>query len=191
MKAAQPVPIVYAIWKPKTKVETFLLAFAGSLFLALTAQIIIPLPYTPVPITGQTFGVLLIGALLGSGTGSLATVLYLLQACLGAPVLAGAVGGAAAVVGPTGGYIVGFVFSAYLTGKLFEAGWNSSFHQTVISLTLGTAVIFAFGLAWLAVFTPVNFLLAAGLFPFLPGAVVKIFLAATVIQSSQTYSNPE
>lgn len=104
------------------------LVVAGSLLVALLAQVSIPLPFTPVPVTGQTLGVLLVGGALGSRLGAASLALYLGEGAIGLPVFAGGVGGLP--VGPTGGYLVGFVLMAYVVGYLAERGWDRSWGRS-------------------------------------------------------------
>lgn len=157
----------------------FALVLVGSWLLALCAQVEIPM--WPVPITGQTFGVLLLGGLLGGKRGAGAVAAYLAQASIGLPFFAGGAFGLAHLAGPTGGYLIGFVPAAFLVGYLCEKGWGKSLAMRSVAMTLGTGVIFAFGLSWLATYVPVDNLLQAGLIPFLPGAVIKIGLAALAV----------
>ena len=158
-----------------------LLVVAGSGLVALSAQIEIRLLFTPVPITGQTFGVLLVGALLGSRRGAAALLLYLLEGSLGLPVFAGGGSGIAHLAGPTGGYLVGFVAGGSLVGWLAEIGWDRRPLTTLLAMALGNAAIYLFGLAWLARFVPSDRLLLAGMLPFLPGDSIKLLLAALLL----------
>ncbi len=158
------------------------LVLGGSLLIALSAQVAIPLPFSPVPVTGQTLAVLLVGALLGSRRGALAVVAYIAQGLAGLPVFAGGAAGLARLFGPTGGYLVGFVAAAFLVGLLAERGWDRRFGTTVAAMTLGNVVIYAVGATWLAVFVgglPQAW--SMGVLPFLPGDAVKIVLAAVVL----------
>jgi biotin transport system substrate-specific component len=150
----------------------------ASIVTALAAQIAIPLPWTPVPITGQSFAVLLTGAVLGGRRALLAQVLYLAEGMAGLPVFAGGAAGFAELLGPTGGYLMAFPLAAVVTGMLAERGWDRRFVTMFVAMLLGSAVIFACGLAWLARFVPAHALLATGLLPFLPGDLVKATLAA-------------
>ncbi len=154
------------------------LVLAGSLLVALFAQIAIPLPFSPVPVTGQTFAVLLTGVLLGSRRGSLALLTYLAEGAMGLPVLAGGAAGLARLTGPTGGYLVGFVAAAWLVGRLAERGWDRRMESTLLAMLLGNAVIYAFGLPWLARFVGADRVFDLGLLPFLPGDLGKVLLAA-------------
>ena len=151
---------------------------------ALAAQITIPLPFTPVPITGQTFAVLLCGAALGSRRGALAQLAYLGLGYGGIPVFAGWSGGPA--LGPSGGYLLGFVAAAYVIGLLVERAWDRRVRTSLLAMLAGNAVIYAFGLPWLAVFTggPVSKVLLLGLYPFIPGDLIKIALVSMVLPSA-------
>jgi biotin transport system substrate-specific component len=155
-----------------------LLLVGASLVTALAARIAFPLPWTPVPVTGQTFAVLLTGMVLGSRRGFLALVLYLAEGAAGLPVFAGGAAGPAALLGPTGGYLVAFPLAAAVTGLLAERGWDRHRLSTLAAMLIGSSVIFAAGLAWLARFVPPAQLLGTGLMPFIPGDVVKALLAA-------------
>ncbi|MCS7251828.1 MAG: biotin transporter BioY, partial [Thermoflexus sp.] len=129
-----------------------MLILGGSLFTALMAQISIPLPFTPVPITGQTLAVLLVGAALGSRRGALSIATYVLEGALGLPVFAGGTAGISRLQGPTGGYLIGFVAAALITGWLAERGWDRRPLSTALAMLAGNAVIYLFGLPWLALF---------------------------------------
>ncbi|TKJ35975.1 MAG: biotin transporter BioY [Planctomycetes bacterium B3_Pla] len=158
------------------------LIVGGSLLIGLCAQIKF-FPFGPVPVTGQTFAVLMTGALLGSRRGSLAVLAYIAQGLAGLPVFAVA-SGSAALLGPTGGYLVGFVAAAYVTGLLAEKGWDRRIGTTILAMTLGNVVIYAFGLLWLCCLTGVNStVLKTGLYPFIPGDLLKITLAAALLPS--------
>ncbi len=157
-----------------------LLVAGASVVTALAAQVAVPLPFTPVPVTGQTWAVLLGGAVLGMRRAFLAQVLYLAQGAAGLPVFAGGTGGFAVFLGPTAGYLVAFPFAAAVTGALAERGWDRSFLTTAASMLAGSGVIFVLGLLNLARFVPGEQLLALGLLPFLPGDLVKSSLAAVV-----------
>ncbi len=114
-----------------------LLVFVSSIFIALMAQVRIPLPFTPVPITGQTFAVLLIGAALGSERGAASLLVYLAEGAAGLPAFAGGTSGLAVLVGPTGGYLIGFVFAAYIIGRLAESGLDRRFLERAAYLPGG------------------------------------------------------
>lgn len=152
-----------------------------SILIGLSAQISIPLPFTPVPITGQTLTVLLTGAVLGSRRGALAVLTYLAQGFAGLPVFAGGKFGLATLFGPTGGYLLGFVVAAFVTGWLAERGWDRNFKTNALAMLAGNVVIYLVGLPWLAVFTGANQAIALGLLPFIPGDLLKLALATALL----------
>ena len=154
------------------------LLLGSSLVTALAAQVAIPVPWSPVPITAQTFAVLLCGAVLGARRAFLAQALYLLEGAAGLPVFAGGAAGLAKLAGPTAGYLLAFPCAAAITGMLAERGWDRRFPSMMSAMLLGGAVIFVPGLAWLSRFVPSHQLLAAGLFPFVPGDLLKAALSA-------------
>jgi len=155
----------------------------GSLFIALSAQVAIPLPFTPVPFTCQTMAVLLVGALLGSRRGALCLLTYLAEGVLGLPVFAGGMAGLAHLAGPRGGYLWGFVAAAFLTGLLAERGWDKRVKTTLLAMLLGEIVIYAFGLPWLALFVGSERAVALGLLPFVPGDLLKLLITAVLLPS--------
>lgn len=154
---------------------------AGSLLVAALAQVAIPLPWTPVPITGQTLGVLLVGAALGAGRGGAALLLYLAEGAAGLPFFAGGVGGAQVFLGPTAGYLIGFPLAAFAVGMLAERGWDRRVATTAAAMAAGTAILFTTGALWLGVFVGFERAFALGVAPFLPGAVIKIGVAAAAL----------
>lgn len=166
-----------------TFTRSAVLVLAGSL--ALWASAKLQVPFYPVPITMQTFVVLVLGMAFGWRLGAATVLLYLAQGAVGLPVFAGTPErgiGLAYMVGPTGGYLLGFVAGAAAVGWLGSRGWDRHFATTLAAMMLGTAIIFAFGLAWLGSLTGWDkAVLVAGLWPFLPGAAFKIALAAVVL----------
>ena len=120
---------------------------------------------------------LLIGSVFGARRAFLTTSLYLLEGIVGLPVFAGFGFGFAKIIGPTGGYLIGFVIAATTMGWLAERGWEKSFGKSLILFTLGHGLIFAFGLLGLLRFFPAEQVLALGLIPFIPGMIVKTLLA--------------
>lgn len=157
---------------------------AASLVLALSARL--QVPFWPVPVTMQSFAVLVIAMACGRRLGVAAVGFYLLEGALGLPVFAGG-GGLAYFSGPTAGYLLGFVLAAWLMGGLAERGWDRTAARALLAMTLGTALIFLCGLSWLGAFLwragdgGLYATLQAGLLPFVPGAVLKIVLAAAVL----------
>jgi len=157
----------------------------GSLFVAVLAQVEIPLPFTPVPITGQTFGVLLVGAALGSKRGAASLALYLAEGAIGLPFFAGGAHGLSVVVGATGGYLIGFIGAAYVIGQLAERGLERSARTSFIPFLVGTLIIYACGVTWLAVVLgSFSKAITLGLIPFLIGDVVKLLAAALVLPAA-------
>ena len=173
---------------------------AANILLALCAHIAIPLPWTPVPITGQTFGVLLVGVLLGSRRGGIALVLYLLEGFAGLPVFQplGLVG-PARFLGPTAGYLMSYPAAAFVTGWLVERGAqigparkaNSHFAalSLISALISGEAIIFLGGCAWLALGLGLGWKLALnqGALPFIPGEIIKMALIVAAVGGFQIF----
>jgi biotin transport system substrate-specific component len=189
-----------ALWTP-ARVSPLLrgavLALAGSLFVALCAQITVPL--WPVPVTGQTFAVLSVGLVCGWRIGGAALLLYLVEGAIGLPFFALGKSGWATVIGPSGGYIWGFVLAAALVGWLAERGWDRSVPRTALAMLLGNIVLYVPGLIWLAMFyagpgqeyiaatgatTAWGASIAAGLTPFLVGDLLKLLLAACLVPAA-------
>ncbi|MBK8616612.1 MAG: biotin transporter BioY [Anaerolineales bacterium] len=157
----------------------------GSLFVAALAQVEIPLPFTPVPITGQTFGVLLVGAALGSKRGAASLTLYLAEGALGLPFFAGGAHGLSVLTGATAGYLLGFIGAAYVIGRLAEKGLERSVRTSFIPFLVGTVLIYACGVTWLAVMLgswskAVTF----GLIPFLIGDIIKLLAASLALPAA-------
>jgi biotin transport system substrate-specific component len=154
----------------------------GAGMIALLAQVSVRLPFTPVPVTGQTLGVLLVGASLGSIRGSTSTLLYLGAGAAGLPVFAdGSAGRTLLLPGsPTGGYLWGFVLAALLIGWLSERGWDRGLGSALGAMLLGEIVIFTFGVVWLsgALDVPGAQALRLGLYPFVLGDLIKLLVAA-------------
>ena len=155
-----------------------------SLLIALSARIAAPLPFSPVPVTGQTLAVLLTGALLGSRRGALSVLAYLAQGAIGLPVFAAGGAGFVWLLGPTGGYLFGFVAAAFVTGLLAERGWDRRFGTTLAMMVIGSAVIYLAALPYLAGFVGAQRALAVGLYPFIVGDLAKSVAAALLLPSA-------
>lgn len=155
---------------------------AGAALTSIAAQLAVPL--WPVPITGQTLAVLIVGSSLGALRGSLSMVLYAVLGIIGLPVFSDGSHGFNVIAGPTGGYIIGFIFAAALTGWLAQRAWDHKILGAIASFAAGTVITFAVGLPWLAVSLGLNLeqTLAAGLYPFIIGGIVKALLAAGFIR---------
>ena len=145
-----------------------------SLVIALGAQIAIPLGFTPVPVTLQTLAVLMAGCLLGSSRGALAVIAYVTEGCAGLPVFSGGTGGISHLLGPTGGYLVGFVAAAYLVGLLAESGLPEKRLGSLVTLAIGSIVLYIPGLVWLGFYTGFDKVLALGFIPFVVGDTLKL-----------------
>jgi biotin transport system substrate-specific component len=152
--------------------------------MALSARASINLGFTPVPITLQTLVVMLAGATLGSRRGALAMLLYLAEGAAGLPVFAGGLGGLFyLLLAPSAGYLWSYPIAAFVVGFLCERGLDRSFLTSVLAMLPGTAIIYAFGVTWLALVTHMSFVKAIvlGMLPFLPGDITKIIVAALLM----------
>lgn len=157
------------------------LVIAASLLAGLSAQAEIRLPLTPVPVTLQPLAVFLIGAALGSRRGALAMLAYLAEGAAGLPFFAGGAAGPQHLAGPTGGYLVGFVPTAYVIGCLAERGWDRTPWRAAVAMLCGSMVLFACGLVQLAAFVGRARVLELGLYPFVVGDLLKVAAAASIL----------
>lgn len=157
------------------------LVSAGAALTAIAAQVVVPL--WPVPITGQTLAVLLVGSSLGALRGTLSMLLYAVLGIAGLPVFSEASSGMSIILGPTGGYIIGFVFAAAFTGWIAQRSWDRKILRSILGFLGGTVVTFAIGLPWLSFTLGLNLeqTLNAGLYPFIIGGIVKMVIAASVM----------
>ena len=160
-------------------VQKAVLVIGGSLFVALCAQLSVPLPFTPVPLTLSNFAVLIVGLVLGSRAGFAALALYLAEGAVGLPVFSGGAAGALWLVGATGGYLIAYPFAAFVAGWIAEHG-KKSFIRCAVAAIVAEGVIFAGGISWLAGVTHAGVLRAAqfGLYPFVFAEVMKVMGAA-------------
>ena len=185
MPAQTRALVLTDLWRPRDRVlsaaYTVALIASGATLIALSAQIVLPLPFTPVPVTAQTLTVILVGVLLGSRRGSLAALAYIAGGALGLPVFAAGGFGLARLLGPTGGYLLGFVAAAFVVGWLAERGFDRRLVTAAVAMLAGLAVIFACGLLWLGLFVGYQRVLALGLLPFLMGEAVKLCAAAVLL----------
>jgi biotin transport system substrate-specific component len=154
-----------------------LLVLTGSFFIAALSQLEIILPFSPVPITAQTFAVLVVGMSLGAVRGGLAVLTYLLEGVAGLPVSAGVLH----LIGPTGGYLIGFIAAACLVGFLAERGWDRNVIFTLLAMYFGTIMIFCVGLCWLSIYVPAGQVYTFGLLPFVPGSILMIAIASLLL----------
>lgn len=160
-----------------------LVVLGASLVIGVAAQLEIRLPWTPVPVTLQPFLVFLVGAALGSRRAGASVLAYLVQGTMGLPVFAGGAAGVAHLLGPTGGYLIGFLPAAFAIGWLAERGWDRSPALAFAAIFVGSVIVFACGLARLAAFVPPEQLLHAGLYPFVVGDFLKMAAAAVLLPS--------
>lgn len=151
---------------------------AGSLFLFIMSQI--QLHLFVVPFTLQTLAVFVLAGFLGSKKGTQSVALYLLWGAIGLPVFSGFKGGLTALVGPTGGYLIGFLFAAYFLGNALEKKTTRSFTSIFLLMVLANLIIYLSGLTWLARFIGSSMAVKTGIMPFIPGDLFKIFVAASL-----------
>ncbi|MFZ5886072.1 MAG: biotin transporter BioY [Chloroflexota bacterium] len=171
--------------RASARMRDLALILMGALLTAALAQVKIHLPFTPVPLTGQTFAVLLAGAALGSKRGTLSMMLYVALGAAGLPVFAGGASGLSHLTGATAGYLIGFVAAAWVIGRLAERGLERSVRTSILPFIVGTIIIYAFGVGWLAfVMGSFSKALAAGLLPFLIGDAIKLVAAALALPAA-------
>ena len=180
---SQSATLRLAVFPHANLITDALLVLAGTALVAAAAQISVKLPFTPVPITGQTFAVLLVGASLGCVLGTASAMLYLWLGVAGAPIYAHHDSGWSVITSASGGYIVGFVLAAALTGFLAERRWDRRLSSSIGLMLTGNVVIYLVGLPWLAVVLNTNLekTLEYGLYPFIPGDTFKLYLAAAAL----------
>lgn len=159
------------------------LIVGGAAFLALLAQIAVPVPGSPVPVTGQTLGVLLLGSAYGASLGFTTFAAYLLVGFLGVPVFASGAHGLAPITGATGGYLVGMLIASLLTGYLAGRKWDQRIKTVIPTMLLGNLVIFSAGLIWLhhSIHATWATTFKFGFTPFILGEVIKIAIASTTM----------
>lgn len=173
---------LWSVSKTEKIAYSVVLTIIGTLFISLFAQLKINLPFTPIPITGGSFGILLIGLIYGKTLTFTTVSSYIIAGFVGAPVFANAGSGNFFLIA-SGGYIVGYFFAALLCSYFADKGYTNSYIKTVLVLLLANVVLYSFGLIHLAKFVGTEKVLQAGLIPFIPGDIFKIILA-TVIASS-------
>jgi biotin transport system substrate-specific component len=177
------VPIRLAERTPP-RIRHLVLIAVGTAVVALTAQIYIPT--TPVPFTGQTFGVLVVGGALGFRRGAAALLQYIAIGALGVPVYAQGESGMGTLFGATGGYLIGFVAAAAVVGRLAELGWDRRLGGAFTTMLVGTAIIYAVGVPWLKAATGMTWSesIATGLTPFLAWDMAKLAIAAVIFPTA-------
>jgi biotin transport system substrate-specific component len=181
--------LVGAALAPLDSTRSVGLVFVFSLLIAASAQFAVNVG--PIPITGQTFAVLLTGALLGSRLGAAAVILYLVEGALGLPFFASGGSGIVRFFGPTGGYLIAFPAAAFITGAFAEHGWDRRYLTAAVAMAIGSLVIFLGGWSWFAIImntAPFDAFKLAVL-PFIPGDIIKISLAAAVLPTGWAILN--
>jgi biotin transport system substrate-specific component len=172
-----------ALIRRSSAVTQISLILTGTVFLALMAQISFPIPGSPVPFTGQTLGVLLLGTAYGASLGFSTMAFYLLMGILGAPIFASGSHGLEKIVGATGGYLVGMLISILVLGALAGRKWDQKIKTVIPTMIIGNSIVFTFGLIWLHQYTGQSWAwtFEKGLTPFIFGELLKIAIASTTL----------
>lgn len=171
---------------PGVTARNVMLVLAASLVIALSAQVAIPLPLSPVPMTMQPLAVLLVGAALGARRGFAAALLYLAEGASGLPFFAGGLGGPLVLAGPTAGYLAAFPLAAGIAGFFSDRGWTRPVAAAVASLTFALTVLYVSGWGWLVVGMKLDpqVAFATGVLPFLLADAVKVVIAALMLPAA-------
>jgi biotin transport system substrate-specific component len=173
---------------PRSAVNTAVLMVGFALLTALAAQIQFNVPGTPVPITGQTFAVLLAGAALGSRAGAGSQAIYWVMGAIGLPFYANADSGWSVATGATGGYLIGFIVAAWVVGSLAERGQDRAVSSAIPAFLTGNAIVYIIGIPWLMASVPsietMVGALAAGFTPFVIGDLIKVVLAGVLLPTA-------
>jgi biotin transport system substrate-specific component len=174
--------VIDSIWE-KSKSSTYVQVGALTLLTIISAQVVVPLPFTPVPMTLQTFAILFGAAAIGPYKSTLAQFIYLLIAAIGFPVLASDKGGVEALFGATAGYLFAFLVSSYVVGLVAKQLSTRKFINVFVGFFLGTFLIYFFGATWLAFYTgnDLAYGISKGVLPFIVGDIVKALLAASLL----------
>lgn len=178
MTTPETASVSLPLWSTPSRLRDALLVVAGSLLIAALAQIQIPLPFSPVPITLQTLGVFLVAGALGGKRGALSVALYVAEGAAGLPFFAGGLAGLAQLGGPRGGYLAGFVAAAA------AIAWLLPRRGALLALVAGQIAIYALGVGWLSTFMGLKAAFIAGCLPFLVGDALKLAVAASTLALS-------
>jgi len=172
-----------AVLPRSTALSNLGLVLGGTAFLAAMAQISIPVPGSPVPVTGQTLAVLLLGTAYGATLGFSTFAFYLLMGIAGAPIFAGGSHGISKVAGATGGYLVGMLLASFVLGALAGRKWDQRIKTVIPTMLIGSVIIFSFGVTWLHIYTGQSWAWSfdKGLTPFIFGEFLKIAIASTAL----------
>ena len=161
--------------KEKEFLKSIFFVLSGVIFLSIMSQLIIPLYFTPVPISLGSFGIMLVALLYGRKLGTATVISYVAAGSLGAPIFAGFKAGS--LFSPTGGYILGYIAATVILGFLSDKGIAKSYVKTFLSLLLVSIIIFILGALVLMLFVPIKNVFMAGVFPFIPGDMIKVIVA--------------
>ncbi len=173
------------VYRTHTSLLSFLQVLGAACLLALLAQIQIPIPFSPVPLTAQTFGTLLVAATLGSRKGMLSLLTYFGMGCAGLPVFAGGCPAVLALAGPTGGYLIGLAAQIFVAGWLLEHRTHLNSIATFATLVFACALQLALGTLWLGFFVGAQQMFWMGFLPFIPGELLKSALVTGYLKSRQ------
>jgi biotin transport system substrate-specific component len=188
MQTTYPTRTIAQVVIPRSTVNTIALMIGFALLTALAAQIRFPVPGSPVPITGQTFAVLLAGAALGSRAGAGSQAIYWVMGAIGLPFYTGGQGGWEIATGATGGYLIGFIVAAWVVGELAERGQDRTVASAIPAFLAGNAVIYLIGVPWLMAsvesIDTMAAALAAGFTPFVIGDLTKVVLAGLLLPAA-------
>lgn len=186
MQATIPSRVLTGVVLPRSTSITIALVVGFALVTAASAQLAIPLPFTEVPLSGQTFGMILAGAALGSTAGAASQLLYLMLGAVGLPFYAGGTSGWEVVRGATGGYIVGFIVGAWVIGRLAERKRDRKVKTAIPAILFGSAMVYAIGVPWLAVVTGRSLpeAISAGMAPFIVGDLLKVVAAGLLLPAT-------
>jgi biotin transport system substrate-specific component len=166
-----------------------LLVIGASLFIALAAQIAVPLPFTPVPMTLQPLAVILVGAALGANRGAATAMLYLVEGFSGLPVFALGHGGFAWAFGPTAGFLWSYPLAAWIAGRFSERGWGTTMPRAIAGMLVALAIIYAGGWSWLSILKGPRVAFIGGVAPFVLGDVLKVVIGAALLPYAQRLIN--
>ena len=185
MQSSKPLIIDRVVPEGRTVLSSFgldlLVMSTAAACIALLAQVRIPLGFTPVPLTGQTLGVLVAGMALGKRRGTGSALMYLLAGGIGLPVFSGFGAGFTYISGVTGGYLFGFVLAAWLVGFLAERGWDRNFLTSAAAMAIGSGVIYLTGILWLGTHIGFGRVIELGVLPFILVDLVKVVFGATIM----------
>ncbi len=175
-----PMTIHERLVRGRVAVEVALV-LGASVVIALAAQIAIPIPFTPVPLTLQPLAVLMVGIALGSRRGASAAALYLIEGFSGLPVFAQGHGGPLWLIGPTAGYLCSYPFAAFVAGWFSERGWGNNIARALCGMLVALAVIYAGGWSWLAVLSGPRAAFTMGIVPFVVADIIKVAIGAALL----------